>query len=170
MCLRCSARLLDFAARPQIDPLTTNCSGGEYKYIVSIQVDFNQEFGSLSFDSTVHTSITFVGRHHSKSFTLFQRHRIKNTRKMTRNATPCQAPGHETPHVLLHRNGLLPVPTPSVKGVPVGYPTHPSPRLNLETDTDIMQMTGVRCPTCAANGQEVWVIPGRACAYCGTHC
>ncbi|CZR64885.1 uncharacterized protein PAC_14785 [Phialocephala subalpina] len=27
-------------------------------------------------------------------------------------------------------------------------------------------MTGVRCPTCAGNGQEVWVIPGRACAYC----
>ncbi|KAG9245925.1 hypothetical protein BJ878DRAFT_478800 [Calycina marina] len=23
-------------------------------------------------------------------------------------------------------------------------------------------MSGVRCPTCAANGQEVWVIPGRA--------
>jgi hypothetical protein len=33
-----------------------------------------------------------------------------------------------------------------------------------------MPMTGVRCPTCLANGSEVWVIPGRACAYCGTHC
>ncbi|TPX10734.1 uncharacterized protein E0L32_008303 [Thyridium curvatum] len=29
---------------------------------------------------------------------------------------------------------------------------------------------GVRCPTCAANGTEVWVIPGRACGYCGTPC
>lgn len=31
-------------------------------------------------------------------------------------------------------------------------------------------MSGVRCPTCAANGQEVWVIPGKNCAYCGTGC
>lgn len=29
---------------------------------------------------------------------------------------------------------------------------------------------GVRCPTCAANGQEIWVLPGKACAYCGTTC
>ncbi len=29
---------------------------------------------------------------------------------------------------------------------------------------------GVRCPTCAANGQEVSVIPGCACGYCGTGC
>jgi hypothetical protein len=32
------------------------------------------------------------------------------------------------------------------------------------------QMTGVRCPNCAKNGQEVWVIPGRACGTCGTGC
>ncbi|PMD63122.1 uncharacterized protein K444DRAFT_626869 [Hyaloscypha bicolor E] len=66
---------------------------------------------------------------------------------MTRKSTPRQAPGHETPHVLFHRSGPLPLPNPSIKGVP---------------------MTGVRCPTCAANGQEVWVIPGRACSYCET--
>jgi hypothetical protein len=30
------------------------------------------------------------------------------------------------------------------------------------------QLPGVRCQTCAANGQEVWVIPGRACGYCRT--
>jgi ubiquinol-cytochrome c reductase cytochrome b subunit len=35
--------------------------------------------------------------------------------------------------------------------------------------TDV-PMTGVKCPTCAANGQEVWVIPGRNCHYCGTPC
>ncbi|KUJ19143.1 uncharacterized protein LY89DRAFT_478685 [Mollisia scopiformis] len=29
---------------------------------------------------------------------------------------------------------------------------------------------GIKCPTCAANGQEVWVIPGRSCSYCGTNC
>ncbi|PKS09408.1 hypothetical protein jhhlp_004023 [Lomentospora prolificans] len=27
---------------------------------------------------------------------------------------------------------------------------------------------GLRCPTCAAQGKEVWVIPGRRCGYCGT--
>ncbi|KAH7316482.1 hypothetical protein B0I35DRAFT_254837 [Stachybotrys elegans] len=29
---------------------------------------------------------------------------------------------------------------------------------------------GTRCPTCAKAGQEVWVIPGRCCGYCGTPC
>ncbi|ESU14505.1 hypothetical protein FGSG_13295, partial [Fusarium graminearum PH-1] len=29
---------------------------------------------------------------------------------------------------------------------------------------------GTRCPTCALAGKEVWVIPGRACGYCGTPC
>jgi hypothetical protein len=38
------------------------------------------------------------------------------------------------------------------------------------TITHDMAMIGVRCPTCAANGSEVWVIPGRAYHYCGTHC
>jgi hypothetical protein len=28
--------------------------------------------------------------------------------------------------------------------------------------------TGVKCATCASNGDEVWVIPGRSCAYCRT--
>jgi hypothetical protein len=32
------------------------------------------------------------------------------------------------------------------------------------------KMPGVRCPTCAAAGQEVWVIPGRCCGICGTAC
>ena len=44
--------------------------------------------------------------------------------------------------------------------------------LDLDTILQISErpMTGVRCPTCAANGQESWVIPGRACGYCGTGC
>ncbi|KAM0079805.1 hypothetical protein ACKRZS_008043 [Fusarium odoratissimum] len=29
---------------------------------------------------------------------------------------------------------------------------------------------GVRCPTCALEGKEIWVIPGRCCGYCGTPC
>ncbi|KAH7202523.1 hypothetical protein BKA60DRAFT_657595 [Fusarium oxysporum] len=29
---------------------------------------------------------------------------------------------------------------------------------------------GVRCPTCALEGREIWVIPGRCCGYCGTPC
>jgi hypothetical protein len=33
-----------------------------------------------------------------------------------------------------------------------------------------MEMTGVKCPTCAADGKEVWVIPGKACGACGTAC
>ncbi|KAL1866433.1 hypothetical protein VTK73DRAFT_4712 [Phialemonium thermophilum] len=33
-----------------------------------------------------------------------------------------------------------------------------------------LPLPGIRCPTCAANGQEVWVIPGRACGNCGTPC
>ncbi|KAI2617174.1 hypothetical protein GGR54DRAFT_217202 [Hypoxylon sp. NC1633] len=28
---------------------------------------------------------------------------------------------------------------------------------------------GKRCPTCEAKGQEVWVLPGRDCGYCGTY-
>ncbi|AEO65144.1 uncharacterized protein THITE_33145 [Thermothielavioides terrestris NRRL 8126] len=31
-------------------------------------------------------------------------------------------------------------------------------------------MPGVRCPTCASNGVEVWVLEGRRCAKCGTAC
>lgn len=34
----------------------------------------------------------------------------------------------------------------------------------------LKQMPGVRCPTCAANGSEVWVIPGKRCHVCDTMC
>ncbi|KAL6871786.1 hypothetical protein J3F83DRAFT_760217 [Trichoderma novae-zelandiae] len=32
------------------------------------------------------------------------------------------------------------------------------------------KVPGTRCPTCALDGKEVWVIPGRCCGYCGTPC
>jgi len=41
---------------------------------------------------------------------------------------------------------------------------------SLEMPIKDMPIPGVRCPTCAAKGQEVWVIPGKACGYCGTAC
>ncbi|KAK4139082.1 uncharacterized protein C8A04DRAFT_33458 [Dichotomopilus funicola] len=31
-----------------------------------------------------------------------------------------------------------------------------------------LPVPGVRCPTCAANGEEVWVVPGLLCAKCRT--
>ncbi|EAQ89833.1 predicted protein [Chaetomium globosum CBS 148.51] len=31
-------------------------------------------------------------------------------------------------------------------------------------------LPGVRCPTCAISGVEVWVFEGRLCVYCGTPC
>ena len=39
------------------------------------------------------------------------------------------------------------------------------------TGADIYNMVpGVRCPTCAANGEESIVIRGRNCPRCGTEC
>jgi hypothetical protein len=31
-------------------------------------------------------------------------------------------------------------------------------------------MNDIRCPTCAANGQESWALPGQSCGFCGTWC
>lgn len=54
------------------------------------------------------------------------------------------------------------------------------PTININEDFDLrlllsqgggirtLPMPGILCPTCAANGTEVWVLPGRACAYCRT--
>ncbi|TVY54298.1 hypothetical protein LCER1_G003375 [Lachnellula cervina] len=61
----------------------------------------------------------------------------------------CGAQGQGKAPNTVARNGTPPTNYPAVKSIP---------------------MTGVRCPTCAANGQESWVIPGRACGYCGTSC
>ncbi|OBT65357.1 hypothetical protein VE03_06096 [Pseudogymnoascus sp. 23342-1-I1] len=33
-----------------------------------------------------------------------------------------------------------------------------------------MPIPGVKCPTCLANGIEVWVIRGKVCGNCGTEC
>ncbi|KAG9231576.1 hypothetical protein BJ875DRAFT_382690 [Amylocarpus encephaloides] len=58
--------------------------------------------------------------------------------------------------------------SPEIKTVPVrDSETDPSKPYH---NSDIKKMTGVRCPTCSANGQESWVIPGRTCGYCGTNC
>ena len=54
--------------------------------------------------------------------------------------------------------------------------------LNIALEPDYLYSTGieldlidnhipsVKCPTCAANGQEVWVIKGKVCSKCGTEC
>ena len=33
-----------------------------------------------------------------------------------------------------------------------------------------MPLPGVRCSACLYSGQEIWVIPGRSCGFCGTPC
>lgn len=91
-----------------------------------------------------------------------------NSGKMTCNSSKCKTRSHQTGHVVLQQISTSAAPNPSIKVVPV---SELRPFLAREVlELTIIQMTGVRCPTCAANGQEVWVIPGRACAYCGTHC
>ncbi|OIW30849.1 hypothetical protein CONLIGDRAFT_679603 [Coniochaeta ligniaria NRRL 30616] len=57
--------------------------------------------------------------------------------------------------------GLMPMPV-----VQPQYPGLPS----SDEGVRMLPLPGIRCPTCAANGQEVWVIPGRACGNCGTPC
>ncbi|TVY82045.1 hypothetical protein LSUE1_G006356 [Lachnellula suecica] len=61
----------------------------------------------------------------------------------------CLVRGQGQAPITLGRTSTFSAPNPAIKSAP---------------------MTGVRCPTCAANGQESWVIPGRACGYCGTGC
>jgi len=48
------------------------------------------------------------------------------------------------------------------------HPTRTLSAFNL--GMNFLPMSGVRCPTCAANGQESWVIPGKNCPVCGTGC
>ena len=40
---------------------------------------------------------------------------------------------------------------------------------SLPEPSDAM-MPGVKCPGCAANDKETWVIPGKSCGVCGTEC
>ncbi|KAL1888311.1 hypothetical protein Sste5346_009636 [Sporothrix stenoceras] len=53
-------------------------------------------------------------------------------------------------------------------------PIVPHPRFILPSNGSegirSVPLPGVRCPKCAKDGKEVWVIPGRACGYCGTAC
>ncbi|ESZ95252.1 hypothetical protein SBOR_4364 [Sclerotinia borealis F-4128] len=53
---------------------------------------------------------------------------------------------------------------PSIEPTPFGEISGPFGMI------EIPGMPGVRCPTCLANGQEVWVIPGRACGACAWRC
>ncbi|KAH7390206.1 hypothetical protein BKA64DRAFT_117225 [Cadophora sp. MPI-SDFR-AT-0126] len=73
---------------------------------------------------------------------------------MVCHSTQCVVGGQEVVKVMVCHNTTLPTLNPSVKVVP----------LTNE------QMPGVRCGTCAGNGQDVWVIPGKACPVCGTPC
>ncbi|CAH0039041.1 unnamed protein product [Clonostachys solani] len=44
----------------------------------------------------------------------------------------------------------------------------PSPHAKGTIQTG--KLPGTRCPTCAQEGKEVWVVPGLNCAHCGTAC
>ncbi|KAK2624788.1 hypothetical protein QTJ16_005981 [Diplocarpon rosae] len=68
---------------------------------------------------------------------------------MVCNSTKCTVRGNTDSKAMVCQNTTLPTPSPAVKIVP---------------------MTGVRCSTCAASGQESWVIPGKACPMCGSPC
>ncbi|KAI1500666.1 hypothetical protein F5X99DRAFT_385612 [Biscogniauxia marginata] len=54
---------------------------------------------------------------------------------------------------------------PSNKDVALHASSHCCPPVDMSSGT----APGKRCPTCQANGSEVWVLPGRCCGYCGTY-
>ncbi|KAI0116628.1 hypothetical protein F4776DRAFT_281045 [Hypoxylon sp. NC0597] len=58
----------------------------------------------------------------------------------------------------------------SLSGCPVNHYSHPT-STHSSSQVDPMSGTapGKRCPTCQGKGQEVWVLPGRDCPYCGTY-
>ncbi|KAK3380978.1 hypothetical protein B0H63DRAFT_474699 [Podospora didyma] len=66
-------------------------------------------------------------------------------------------------HGALSSQGLLGAPLP-----PPLHPANPSLAPFGGEGIRTAMLPGVRCPTCAANGEEVWVIPGRNCGYCRT--
>ncbi|KAH9213801.1 hypothetical protein DL95DRAFT_524270 [Leptodontidium sp. 2 PMI_412] len=68
---------------------------------------------------------------------------------MVCTSTQCVVGGQDSVKMLACRNTTLQTLNPSVRVVP---------------------MPGVRCGTCAGNGQDVWVIPGKACPVCGSPC
>lgn len=36
-------------------------------------------------------------------------------------------------------------------------------------DSYMVGTPGIRCPSCQGRDQEVWILPGRECPYCGTY-
>ncbi|CAG7566267.1 unnamed protein product [Fusarium equiseti] len=88
------------------------------------------------------------------------------TREMTFNTTMPQSlfpttcvdfqDDQEQMEVLTHPNSYSECATLISPALSPGFRSHKVP--------------GTRCPTCALAGKEVWVIPGRACGYCGTPC
>ncbi|KAH8907790.1 hypothetical protein BR93DRAFT_926810 [Coniochaeta sp. PMI_546] len=90
-----------------------------------------------------------------------------------------------TPQILLPSDPIGAMPMPAVQPQFPGLPSsdesvrmlpvcrrchHTAVNTRSCLLTVAQQLPGVRCPTCAANGQETWVIPGRACGNCGTPC
>ncbi|RDW62040.1 hypothetical protein BP6252_11473 [Coleophoma cylindrospora] len=63
-----------------------------------------------------------------------------------------------------HDDESLEAPKPNMIMPYIDEDIHPASGMAMSP------MSGVRCPSCLARGQEVWVIPGRACGYCGTGC
>ncbi|KAL2158802.1 hypothetical protein VTH06DRAFT_3994 [Thermothelomyces fergusii] len=43
----------------------------------------------------------------------------------------------------------------------------PVPRQGEARGIRSLPLPGIRCPKCAENGEEVWVIPGLLCGRCG---
>jgi hypothetical protein len=48
--------------------------------------------------------------------------------------------------------------------------TPSQPPIEIDNNNLRALKPGVRCPTCAVEGKEIWVLPGRCCGYCGTPC
>ncbi|CAI6093911.1 unnamed protein product [Clonostachys chloroleuca] len=64
-------------------------------------------------------------------------------------------------------------PSPHVKGTietgKASETSHTDPRTGIDLELQLT-LPGTRCPTCAQEGKEVWVVPGLNCAQCGTPC
>lgn len=79
-------------------------------------------------------------------------------------STSVKMPCHPIPFEIIIQGEMNTLP--SIESMPMPFDQISG---SLGT-TQIPGMPGVRCPTCLAKGEEVWVIPGRACGACGTGC
>ena len=71
--------------------------------------------------------------------------------------------------LLLPSAGPLSVPSFAGEGIRQVPVSVVPPALSVQMFTRHHQgLPGIRCSTCAANGADVWVIPGRACGFCRT--